>query len=240
MFLASPRSSGKVTQDRPPAATTHVEINVDPRTPSRRTFLGLAMGVPWLAALAACGSSGPSSSTASGSAGAAGSRRLLLVPHRPARRGHPQGRRRPLQRRQPEHPDRPDGVPERRLQDEDQDRHRRRPGPDDHLGLGRWRPQVVRRRQPGRGPHVVVRRERRRQGQALPVLVRGGDGRRQDLRHAVRDGPADRALLQQDGLRQGRRAAAHLVGRHHGAGPEVQRRRASPRSPSVASPGGPT
>ncbi|WP_404389275.1 extracellular solute-binding protein [Humibacillus xanthopallidus] len=46
---------------------------MDPRTPSRRTFLGLAMGVPLAAALTACGSSGPSSSTASGSAGAAGS-----------------------------------------------------------------------------------------------------------------------------------------------------------------------
>jgi len=50
-----------------------VEINVDPRTTSRRTFLGLAMGVPLAGALAACGSSGPSSSTSSGSAGAAGS-----------------------------------------------------------------------------------------------------------------------------------------------------------------------
>ena len=46
---------------------------MDPRTPSRRTFLGLAVGVPLATALAACGSSGPSSSTASGSAGAAGS-----------------------------------------------------------------------------------------------------------------------------------------------------------------------
>ncbi|WP_235506361.1 MULTISPECIES: extracellular solute-binding protein [unclassified Terrabacter] len=46
---------------------------MDPRTTSRRTFLGLAMGVPLAGALAACGSSGPSSSTSSGSAGAAGS-----------------------------------------------------------------------------------------------------------------------------------------------------------------------
>ncbi len=61
------------TQDRPPAATTHVEINVDPRTTSRRTFLGLAMGVPLAGALAACGSSGPSTGTASGSAAAGGS-----------------------------------------------------------------------------------------------------------------------------------------------------------------------
>src|SRR6476469_753158 len=57
---------------RPPAATTHAEINVDPRTTSRRTFLGLAMGVPLAGALAACGSSGPGRGpAASGSGGGA-------------------------------------------------------------------------------------------------------------------------------------------------------------------------
>jgi raffinose/stachyose/melibiose transport system substrate-binding protein len=46
------------------------EINVDPRSTSRRTFLGLAAGAPLAAALAACGgSSGPKSS--SGSTGSA-------------------------------------------------------------------------------------------------------------------------------------------------------------------------
>jgi raffinose/stachyose/melibiose transport system substrate-binding protein len=66
----SPRReiSGKVTQDRPSRGHDTVEINVDPRTPSRRTILGLVMSAPVVAALAACGSSGPSSSTASGSA----------------------------------------------------------------------------------------------------------------------------------------------------------------------------
>jgi raffinose/stachyose/melibiose transport system substrate-binding protein len=44
-----------------------MEISVDPRTTSRRTFLGLAAGAPLAAALAACGSSGPGTSGASGS-----------------------------------------------------------------------------------------------------------------------------------------------------------------------------
>ncbi|MDN5768065.1 MAG: extracellular solute-binding protein [Humibacillus sp.] len=47
---------------------------MDPRTTSRRTFLGLAMGVPLVAALASCGSDGPSTTPGStgGGAGAGG------------------------------------------------------------------------------------------------------------------------------------------------------------------------
>jgi len=46
---------------------------VDPRTTSRRTFLGLAAGVPLAAGLAACGSSGPSSSGGASGAAKSGS-----------------------------------------------------------------------------------------------------------------------------------------------------------------------
>ena len=77
-------------------------------------------------------------------------------------------------------------------------------------GGGGLRSYVERR--PGRGPHLVVRRERRGQGPAVPLVLRRGDGRRQDLRDAGRDGPADRPVLQQEGLRQGRRAAARRPG----------------------------
>ena len=84
--------------------------------------------------------------------------------------------------------------------------------PTHHLGLGRRRSAQLRRGQPGRGPHRVVRRERRGQGPPVPLLLRRGDDRRQDLRDAGRDGPADRAVLQQDGLRQGRRRAARSPG----------------------------
>src|SRR5256885_724788 len=41
------------------AEFTRSEIIVDARTPSRRTFLGLAAGLPVGAALAACGTAGP-------------------------------------------------------------------------------------------------------------------------------------------------------------------------------------
>ncbi|MEO3859942.1 extracellular solute-binding protein [Acrocarpospora sp. B8E8] len=47
------------------------EISVEPRTPSRRTFLSLAMGVPVGAALAACGSSGPTPTGGGASGGGA-------------------------------------------------------------------------------------------------------------------------------------------------------------------------
>jgi raffinose/stachyose/melibiose transport system substrate-binding protein len=43
-----------------------MEINVDPRTTSRRTFLSVAAGTPLVAALAACGSSGPEKASATG------------------------------------------------------------------------------------------------------------------------------------------------------------------------------
>ena len=59
----------------------------------------------------------------------------------------------------------------------------------------------------------------------LPVRLRGGHRRRQDLRDAGRDGHADRLLLEQEGLRQGRRPAPAVVGRDHGPGAEVQRGR---------------
>jgi raffinose/stachyose/melibiose transport system substrate-binding protein len=50
-----------------------MEISVDPRTTSRRTFLSIAMGLPLAGAtLAACGSSGPSSSSSSSSGGGGG------------------------------------------------------------------------------------------------------------------------------------------------------------------------
>jgi raffinose/stachyose/melibiose transport system substrate-binding protein len=53
------------------AASTS-EINVDPRTTSRRTFINLAVGLPLAGtALAACGSSGPSNSGSSSSSGGA-------------------------------------------------------------------------------------------------------------------------------------------------------------------------
>src|SRR5689334_17516806 len=48
-----------------------MEITVDPKTTSRRTFLSLAMGAPIGAALAACGSSGPSTGTSASSSGGA-------------------------------------------------------------------------------------------------------------------------------------------------------------------------
>src|SRR5829696_8035583 len=149
----------------------------------------------------------------------------LLVPHRPARPADPPGFRGPVQQGQPRRPDQGHDLPERRVQDEDQDGHRRRPGANHHLGLGRGRSAQLCRGQPGRGPHLVVRRERRGQGPPVPVLLRRRDDRRQDLRDAGRDGPAHRALLEQAGLRQGRRPAAPVLGRHHEPGAEVQRRR---------------
>jgi raffinose/stachyose/melibiose transport system substrate-binding protein len=48
-----------------------LEISVDPRTTSRRSFIGLAAGAPLAVALASCGSSGPSASNASGAASGA-------------------------------------------------------------------------------------------------------------------------------------------------------------------------
>src|SRR5215203_173331 len=149
----------------------------------------------------------------------------LLVPHRPARPADPPGFRGPVQQGQPRRPDQGHDLPERRVQDEDQDGHRRRPGANHHLGLGRRRSAQLRPGRPGRGPHLVVRRERRGQGPPVPLLLRGRDDRRQDLRDAGRDGPAHRALLEQEALRQGRRPAAAVLGRHHEPGAEVQRRR---------------
>src|SRR5664280_468392 len=65
------RTTGGLTSaDRSVAAASRLsgmEISVEPRTTSRRTFLGLAAGAPLAAALAACGSSGPGTSGASGS-----------------------------------------------------------------------------------------------------------------------------------------------------------------------------
>jgi raffinose/stachyose/melibiose transport system substrate-binding protein len=46
-----------------------MEITVDPKTTSRRNFLGLAAGAPLAAALAACGSSGPAESGSGGGGG---------------------------------------------------------------------------------------------------------------------------------------------------------------------------
>ena len=112
--------------------------------------------------------------------------------------------------------------------------------PDHHLGLGRRRPEELRRGQPGRGPHPLVRRERRGQGPAVPVVVRRGDGRRQDLRDAGRDGPADRAVLQQEGLRQGRRRSRRSRGATSWTWCRSSTPRASRRSPSAASRAGPT
>jgi hypothetical protein len=136
----------------------------------------------------------------------------LLVPHRSARPADPPGLRGPVQHGEPRRQDQGHDLRERRLQDEDQDGHRRRPGANHHLGLGRRRSAQLRTGRPGRRPHLLVRPERRGQGPPVPVLLRSGDDRRQDLRHAGRDGAAHRALLEQEDLRQGRRPAAPVLG----------------------------
>ena len=84
--------------------------------------------------------------------------RDLLVPVRAAAAGHPRGHGQGVQRDEHQGQDLLHRVPERRLQDQDQDGDRRRPGPDDHLGLGRRRAEELRAGQPGRGPHLLVRR----------------------------------------------------------------------------------
>jgi raffinose/stachyose/melibiose transport system substrate-binding protein len=50
-----------------------MEISVDPRLTSRRTFLSIALGVPAAAALAACGGNAPTQTGAGGAGGAASS-----------------------------------------------------------------------------------------------------------------------------------------------------------------------
>ena len=74
----------------------------------------------------------------SGGEGGGGRRRRghLLVPHRSARPADPPGLRGPVQQGQPKRPDQGDDLPERRLQDEDQDGHRGRPGPTIIWGWG--------------------------------------------------------------------------------------------------------
>ena len=110
----------------------------DFKTTSRRTFLTAALGAPMLAALAAaCGSSGPSRSANSGGGGPGSATYWFLT-------GQPQeGIRNDTVKRfneaNPDRQDQCDHLPERRLQDEDQDGDRRRSGAHDHLGLGRRR-----------------------------------------------------------------------------------------------------
>ena len=183
---------------------------MDPRTTSRRTFLSLAPRPRSPARLAACGAPGrprpaPEAAVAAAEAVAAGRPRTGSSPGSRSRRSartRSSGSTPPTRR-----PDRLHRVPERRLQDKDQDSARRRPGPHDHLGLGRRWPRGGRQGGPGRGPHVWFKAEPGAEVAAVPGVVRGGDGRRQDLRAAGRDGHADRLLLEQEGPRQDRRLA---------------------------------
>ena len=108
---------------------------MDPRTTSRRNFLSLAVGAAAGAALAACGSSGPSGSTGGGGRrGRCGATYWFLT-------GQPgEGiRTNTVERFNEANPDtkiKRDDVPERRLQDEDQDGDRRRPGARRSSGAG--------------------------------------------------------------------------------------------------------
>ena len=61
---AQPTTAGRARLDT-------LEINVDPRTTSRRNFLGLALGVPATAALAACGGGSTPTQTGAGGGGGA-------------------------------------------------------------------------------------------------------------------------------------------------------------------------
>ena len=93
---------------------------------SRRNFLNLAVGAGAAAALAACGSSGPGSSSSGGgdAAGAATYWSLSGPPGEAIRKAA-------IDRFNKANPDSKisaDVLPERRLQAEDQDRDRRRPG----------------------------------------------------------------------------------------------------------------
>ena len=237
-----PHLSRPLAAARPRLSST--EISVDPRTTSRRNFLSLAMGVPPAAGPRRLRQLRPDPGRAPAAAAAAArQRRHLLVPQ-PASRG--EGIRRPrvepVQRGEPEHPDqgarRSRTTPTRR-------RSRRRIGagqaPDDHLGLGRRRPEELRRRQPGRGPHRLVRRRTPAVKDRLFPSSFGAatvDGKIYAM-------PAEtvqpivlyynKKVFDKVGV-----AAAAVVGRHHGPGAEVQRRRASRRSRSAASRAGPT
>ena len=63
-----------------------------------------------------------------------------------------------------------------------------------------------------------------RQEPPVLLVVRARHGEREDLRDARRDGAADHPLLEQAGVREGRRPAPAVVGRHHEPRRQVQRR----------------
>ena len=135
-----------------------------------------------------------------------------LVPLHPAAGGHPQGRGRCVQRRQPGWQAGRD-VASRTTRSRPRSARRsvptRRPrssGPGAAAVCGTTCEQ-----RPGRGSDRLVRAEPAGQGQALRHHLRRGDGRRPDLRRAVRERLADRPLLQQDPVHTGRRPATDHV-----------------------------
>ena len=116
------------------------------------------------------------------------------------------------------------GVPERRLQDEDQDRHRRRPGAHDHLGLGRRRSHDLRRSDQVEDLTSWFDENAAVKDKLFPSSFGAAtvDGKIYAM-------PAEtvqpivlyynKSVFEKVGAQP-----PELVGRHHGAGPEVQRR----------------
>ena len=190
---------------------------MEPRTTSRRTFLSLSLGLPLGGALASCGSAGPGTSSGGGAQAtywflstqpAEGVRRAAVDRFNKA---NPNGRI----------------APTTFQNDAYKTKVKTAIGagqaPTIIFGWGGGALQQLCPGRPGRRSHLMVRAEPQGQGQAVPVGLRGRDGRRQDLRAADRAGAADRPVLQQEGVRAGRRRTAAELGRHHGPGAEVQR-----------------
>ena len=187
---------------------------------SRRSFLGLGAGAGAAAALAACGSSGPGSGNGGDAAGAAPPTGSSAASRSEAIREAT------IERFNKANPDGQITGPTFQ-----NDAYKTKiktaigagQGPTIIWGWGGGGLRELRDGRPGRGPHVVVRAERRASRTAVPVLVRGRDRRRQDLRDAGRDRAADRPVLRT--RRSSTRSASSpaVLGRHHGPGAEVQR-----------------
>ena len=246
--MSKPRTASRSAADRrlrrstsPREAAARVRRSAwNRRTTSRRNFLSLAVGARRRRGPRRLRQLRPRPAPAAAAAAAAAPPATGPSPASPARRSA-RTRVDRFNKANPNSQDQRHDVPERRLQDEDQDGDRRRPGARRIIwGWG------------GGGLKSYVEA-----GQVEDLTVWFGENAAVKDRlfpssfgAATVDGKiyampvetvaADRPVLQQEGLRQGRRAAAAVVGRHHGPGAQVQRRRASRRSRSAGSRAGPT